>query len=70
MNTRTSASNLAAAMKDLSIAWQHTREHWNDVKSREFDDRYLEVCPQHVARATSAIEELETILKKIRTDCE
>jgi hypothetical protein len=70
MNTRTSASNLAQAMKELSLAWQQTRAEWRDVKAIEFDDRYLEVLPQHVARATAAIEELDTLLKKVKTDCE
>jgi len=41
MNTRTSASNLAQAMKDLSLAWQQTRADWRDAKAIEFDDRYL-----------------------------
>lgn len=70
MNTRTSASNLAQAMKELSLAWQQTRSEWRDVKAIEFDDRYLEVLPQHVARATAAIEEIDTLLKKIKSDCE
>jgi hypothetical protein len=70
MNTRTSAANLAQAMKDLSQAWQQTRAEWRDEKAIAFDDRYLEVLPQHVARASSAIEELDTLLKKIKSDCE
>jgi hypothetical protein len=70
MNTRTSASNLAQAMKDLSQAWQQTRAQWRDAKAIEFDDRYLEVLPQHVGRAISAIEELDGVLKQVRSDCE
>jgi hypothetical protein len=70
MNTRTSASNLAQAMKELSLKWQQTRADWRDAKAIEFDDRYLEVLPQHVARASSAIEEIDALLKKVRSDCE
>jgi len=70
MNTRTSAANLAQAMKNLSVDWQQTRAEWRDAKAIEFDDTYLEVLPQQVARATAAIEELETLLKKVRRDCE
>jgi hypothetical protein len=70
MNTRTSAANLAQAMKELSLAWQRTRADWRDAKSIEFDDRYLEVLPQHVARATSAMEEIDNLMKKVRSDCE
>jgi hypothetical protein len=70
MNTRTSAANLAQAMKNLSLEWQQTRAEWRDAKAIEFDDTYLEVLPQQVARATAAIEELEILLKKVRRDCE
>ena len=70
MNTSTSAANLAQAMKNLSVQWQQTRAEWRDAKAIEFDDTYLEVLPQQVARATAAIEELETLLKKVRRDCE
>jgi hypothetical protein len=70
MNTRISASNLAQAMKELSLAWQQTRAQWRDAKAIEFDDTYLEVLPQHVARATAAMEELEALLKRVRSDCE
>lgn len=70
MNTRTSASNLAQAMKDLSVEWQQTRAEWRDAKAIEFDDTYLEILPQQIARATAAIEEIETLLKKVRRDCE
>ena len=70
MNTRTSAANLAQAMKELSLEWQQTRAEWRDAKAIEFDDTYLEILPQQVARATAAMEELEALLKKVRRDCE
>ena len=70
MNTRISAANLTQAMKELSLKWQQTRADWRDTKAVEFDDRYLEVLPQHVARATAAIEEIETLLNQVRHDCE
>jgi len=70
MSTRSSAANLAQAMKDLSLARQETRSQWRDTKAIEFDDQYLEVLPQHVARASSAMEEIEALLKKVRNACE
>ncbi len=70
MNTRTSAANLAQAMKKLTLEWQETRAQWRDAKAIEFDNTYLEILPQQVARATAAIDELEALLKKVRRDCE
>jgi hypothetical protein len=70
MSIRSSASNLAEAMKVLNFEWQQTKESWSDVKSREFEETYLSDMPRQIARATQVIEELDHILKKIRTSCE
>lgn len=70
MNTRASAANLAQAVKDLSIEWDQIKASWRDVKSREFEEKYLEPIPGQVARATSVIEEIDAILRKVKADCE
>ena len=70
MNVRGSAANLAQSAKDLSLEWQQTQNSWRDVKSREFAEQYLEQLPSYIARAMSAMEELEGVLRKVRKDCE
>lgn len=70
MSTRVSASNLMQAVKELSIQWQQTRTHWHDVKGQEFERRYLVELPNQAARAVSVIEEIDAILRKVRSDCE
>ncbi len=70
MSTQASAGNLSGALKELSMRWQETRAHWHDVKSREFDRTYLEKLPNDVGRAMSVMEEISTLLKKVRHDCE
>ena len=65
-----SASNLVQAAKTLSLEWQETRAHWHDVKSQEFERTYLEELPANVTRAALIIEELDNVLRKIRSDCE
>lgn len=70
MNTRSSAANLVQAAKDLAIAWDQTKEAWRDVKSREFEENYLEQLPNHIARATAVIEEIDALLRKVKADCE
>jgi hypothetical protein len=70
MSIRTSASNLAEAMKQLKMEWQRTTESWTDIKAREFEQTYLTDMPQHVARAAQVIEELDRMLKKIKAACE
>jgi len=70
MSTKSSASNLVQAAKNLSNEWQQTQAYWHDVKSQEFERTYLEDLPGHIARVTAVMEELDMLLKKVRSDCE
>jgi hypothetical protein len=70
VNIRASASNLTQAAKDLAVDWEQTKAHWRDVKSIQFEKDYLDEIPQQFARAITAMEEIETLLRKVRSDCE
>ena len=70
MSIRVSASNLVQAVKELSVEWQETKSYWRDVKSREFEQKFLDDLPHHLARATTVIEELDALLRKVKSDCE
>ena len=70
MSTKGSASNLQEAMKNFSIAWQQVKEEWRDAKSMEFEEKYIESLPRDVSQAIEAMEEVDTLLKKVRRDCE
>ena len=70
MNPKASAANLVQAVKDLSAEWRVAGESWHDVKSAEFQREYLEQIPDFVTRARTAMEELEGLLRKVRSDCE
>ena len=62
-------NNLVQAVKDLSLEWQQTRTCWRDIKSQEFEKKYLENLSHHVARARVVIAEINVLLRKVRTDC-
>lgn len=64
------ASNLAEALKELNVEWDRVRMSWRDMKMREFGERYLEPLPADIARAKSVMEEIDALLKKVRSDCE
>jgi len=70
MSTKGSAASLSQATKDLLVAWQETKAHWHDVKSAEFEQQYLEELPNRVTRALGVMEEIDTLLRKVRNDCE
>lgn len=70
MSTRASASNLSRAVQDLSVEWQETKDHWRDAKSQEFEVRFLEKLADHVSKAKPVMEEIDTLLGRVRKDCE
>jgi len=70
MSTRESGANLVQALKDLTLRWQETKNHWRDIKSQQFEREYLEDLPDHVQRTMSVMQEIDVLLKRIRSDCE
>jgi hypothetical protein len=70
MNVAGSAGNLNEAVKELLAAWDQTRGYWRDAKAAEFGDKYIDALPVDVAKALSAMGDIDKILKKIRTACE
>jgi len=70
MSTKASAAALAQAAKDLAVGWQETKAHWHDVKSIEFEQQYFEELPNRITRAMTVMAELDTLLGKVRNDCE
>ncbi|MFA7233957.1 MAG: hypothetical protein WC076_07585 [Terrimicrobiaceae bacterium] len=70
MSAAASGALLLQAMKELSLEWDQTRSYWRDGKSLEFEEKYLAELPLHIRRAAEAMEEIETVLRKVRADCE
>ena len=70
MNPKGCAANLIQAVKELSVDWRETRASWRDLKSQEFERKYLEEIPDHAAQATAVMAEIEILLRRVRSDCE
>ncbi len=64
------ASRLGMVTKDLLAQWQQTKEYWTDIKSAEFERKYLEELKAGVDSAVTIMEQLDNLLTKIRKDCE
>jgi len=64
------SGNLVQAARELLHEWQQTKSHWQDVKSQEFEQTYIEPLPGHADRASKMMAEIDLLLKKIRSDCE
>jgi hypothetical protein len=70
VSAKESAGNLVQALKELNIKWSETRTHWNDVKSQQFARDYIEEIPDHVQRTMSVMQEIDALIKRVRSQCE
>ena len=70
MSMSGSKSRLAGLTRELSLQWTETRHHWRDAKSEEFEQRFMAELSAHVNRTVMVLEQLEELLKKVRSDCE
>jgi hypothetical protein len=70
MSTQGNAATLTQAARVLNIEWEKTKAQWRDAKSLDFEDKYLAELPGQIAAAISAMEEMEALMKKVRSDCE
>lgn len=70
MNLSGNKSRLVGLTQELVLRWAETRSSWRDVKSLEFDEKYMQELRAQVDKAVTTIEKLDEILKKIQSDCE
>ncbi len=70
MSLLASRTHLATLAKELSRNWTQTRERWQDRRSAEFETKYLEPLQTQMVGTLEALEKLDRVLTKIRSDCE
>jgi hypothetical protein len=60
---------LAKAIKQLDNRWIDARMSWDDVRSREFEERFLMPLRMDLRSAVSAMDQMATLLTRIRAEC-
>ena len=70
MNLSGSKARLVGLTREISIQWEDTRNHWRDAKSEEFDKRFMNELSYQAGRAVTIVDQLDELLKKVRSDCE
>jgi hypothetical protein len=70
MNLGGSKSRLVGLTREISVQWEETRNYWRDAKSEEFDRRFMNELDYQVSRAVAVVEQLDELLRKVRSDCE
>jgi hypothetical protein len=63
-------SRLDGLTRDLWNQWLLTKEYWQDTKSEEFGQKYLEELLSSVNKTVGVIEQLDKVISKIKRDCE
>ena len=70
MPHRASSSVIDESIKELMVAWSHTRDSWRDQQALAFEKEFLEKLPALAAQARDAIEEIDVVFRKIHQDCD
>jgi hypothetical protein len=61
---------LVGLTREISLQWEETKNYWRDAKAAEFERKYMAELSAHVGRTVLVLEQLEELLKKVRSDCE
>ncbi len=70
MSLSAKRTRLAAITKELAADWNKTKEAWRDVKSHEFERKYLQELFTSVDSSMTVLDQLEKVLEKLKIDCE
>jgi hypothetical protein len=61
--------SLAKAIKQLDNRWIDARMSWDDIRSREFEERFLMPLRMDLRNAVSAMDQMAVLLTRIRGEC-
>ena len=64
------SANLESATRDLLLAWQRSRDQWRDAQALHFAHTFIDPLPDLAFQARDAFGHLDSLLRKIKHDCE
>jgi len=70
MSLSGSKGRLTGVTRELGLKWEETRATWRDQKAQEFEQRWLGELTVEMGKTVAAIEKLDELMRKIRSDCE
>jgi hypothetical protein len=70
MSVRASRTQLATLTQALMNHWEQAKNHWQDNPSETFAAKFLEPLRVQVAATLTAIDKLDQLIAKVRSDCE
>lgn len=63
-------TQLQDAMKDLVIRWEKTRAKWDDEKSRQIEEEFIQPLKPKVRATLTALERVGNMIGQARRECE
>ena len=70
MSLNSNKARLTGLTQEISARWANTKAHWRDERAVKFEQRFMHELFPRVNQATTAIEKLDELFKRIRKDCE
>ena len=65
----TGGSQLKRAVKTLKEQWQQTKEHWTDITSQEYEEKYLLPLLPEINQTLAAVYQLSELLEQAEREC-
>jgi hypothetical protein len=65
----TGAAKLSEALKNLSLHWDETKEQWQDVACRRFEEGHLTPLEPKVHLTLDAVARLADALERAQREC-
>ncbi len=69
MSLNSGRTRLQGALKELQVRWDQVQAKWDDRNSERFSRRHLQPLEPKIRNAMNAMENMDTILSKVRRDC-
>jgi len=70
MSLQESRGKIAGSLRDLFLLWANTKVSWNDPVSQQFEETFLLPMEGDLRQAASAMDQMASILAKVKHDCE
>ena len=61
---------LSKSLKLLENRWVETRMSWDDVRAKEFQERFLTPLTMDLRSAVGAMDQMAILLTRIKSECE
>jgi hypothetical protein len=70
MGVHEGRAQLNKAMKELLARWNETRSSWDDSRSREFEEKYVNLLATDLKTTLTAMDHLAILMQQVQRDCE